>query len=117
MKLTLNVYKNNREIEKTYTTDTYDIMYGVLEDMIAAIDPEMLEGKSSIKDFDDVQLGSVVIKLIPQIKPLLRDIFEGLTDEEIRMTKVKELVPVFVEAFKFAFSEIKGLDNGDGAGN
>lgn len=117
MKLTLNVYKTNREIEKTYTTDTYDIMYGVLEDMIAAVDPEMLEGKSNIKDIDNVQLGSIVIKLLPQIKPLLRDIFEGLTDEEIRRTKVKELIPVFVEAFKFAFDEIKGMGDESNAGN
>lgn len=113
MKLELNVYKNNHEVEKTYTTDTYDIMYGVLEDLVAAFDPEIIEGKRSVKDLEDLQWSGIVIKLLPQIKPLLRDIFEGLTDEEIRRTKVKELIPVFVNAFSYAFSEIKGLGNDD----
>ena len=38
--------------------------------------------------------------------PFLKEIFIGLTDEELRKTKVKELIPLFIEIFKYAFSEL-----------
>lgn len=100
MNLTLNVYKG-REIEKTYTTDTYDIMFGTIESVIEIIDLNKLD--------DNLELGKMILKLLPEIKPMLKDIFDGITDEEIRRTKVKELVPVFVEVFKYSLNELSNL--------
>ena len=34
----LNIYKNQKEIEKTYTIDDYDIMYGTVEDILSVFD-------------------------------------------------------------------------------
>ena len=115
MELKLNVYKadDNRVVEKTYTTDTYDLMYSTLEDLAGAIDTKVL---SSANKPDKVEVGKVIISLLPQIKPLLRGMFAGITDEEIRRTKVKELVPVFVEAFTYAFDQMKSV-NGNNEGN
>lgn len=112
MELKLNIYKNNREVEKTYKTDTFDLMYGTLEDLICAIDPAML--KSGIANIDEMQLGSLVISLLPQIKPLLCEMFDGLTADEVRRTKVKELVPIFIEAFTYAFAELNPLAENSG---
>jgi hypothetical protein len=109
MELKLNVYAG-KEIEKTYTTDTYDLMYGTIEDLTNAID---IEKFNSIDKIGNNELGGIVLKLLPQVKPLLKTIFDGITDEEIKRTKVKELIPVFVEAFKYAFNEIKGLGSGN----
>lgn len=113
MELKLNIY-SGKKIEKTYTTDTYDLMYGTIEDLTNAID---IEKFNSIDKIENTELGGIVLKLLPQVKPLLKTIFDGITDEEIKRTKVKELIPVFVEAFKYAFSEIKGLGDGKAAGN
>lgn len=113
MELKLNIY-SGKKIEKTYTTDTYDLMYGTIEDLTNAIDFEQF---SSIEKINNNELGGIVLKLLPQVKPLLKTIFDGITDEEIKRTKVKELIPVFVEAFKYAFSEIKELGSGKAAGN
>lgn len=109
MKLSLNIYKG-KEVEKTYTTDTYDLMYGTLEDLISAVDADKLDAISG-GNKNNFELGKLVLSLLPQIKPILKSIFDGITDEEIKRTKVKELIPVFIEAFKYAFSEINGLSD------
>lgn len=37
-----------------------------------------------------------------QVKPLLKDVFYGLTDEELKYIKVKELIPVVVGILQIA---------------
>lgn len=106
MDLKLNVYKNNKEIEKTYTATEYDLMWGTMEDLTTAIDLNKIN--------DEVEVGKMVIKVLPQIKPLLKQIFPGLTDEEIRRTKVKELIPIFIDAFQYSLSELDLLGNKQG---
>ena len=100
MNLTLNIYKG-REIEKTYTTDTYDIMFGTIESVIEIIDINKLD--------NNLELGKMILELLPQIKPLLKDIFDGVTDDEIKRTKVKELIPLFVEVFTYSLNELSSL--------
>lgn len=97
MELKLNVYKG-REVEKTYTTDTYDLMYGIVEDILGVLDLEKMT--------DNLEVAKMVINLMPQIKPFLKDVFEGLSDEELRRTKVKELIAVFVNIVRYSINEI-----------
>lgn len=93
----LNVYKNQKEIEKTYEVDNYDIMYGTVQDILAVLD----DGLDQLNDNDQA------IKLITEnrtkLEDLLLDIFggEGLTPEELRRTKLKELIPVFIDLFTY----------------
>ena len=92
----LNIYKNQREIEKTVEVDEYDIMYGTVEDVFDVLD--------GLEDIDDT---TVVMELIRKNKKklddLLLDIFDGtgLTKEDLRKVKVKELVPLFVDLFRY----------------
>lgn len=103
MQLMLNIYKNSREIEKSYEADTYDLMFGTIEDIMS-----LLDGFSLDEDGNEGDLLELVKNGMGMLKPFLKDIFPYVTDEELRMTKVKELVPLFIDIFKFAFSEIKG---------
>lgn len=98
----LNIYKtdNKNEIEKTYTAETYDLMLGTVEDIMEIIDFEKLD--------NTIEVGKMIIKMYPQLKPFLKDIFEGLTDDELKRVKVKELIPLFTEVFK-SISESIGL--------
>ena len=99
----LNVYKNQKEIEKTYEVDNYDIMYGTVQDILAVLD----DGLDKLDD------GDQAIKLITEnkskLEDLLLDIFggEGLTPEELRRTKLKELIPVFTELFVYVQKSFK----------
>lgn len=90
----LNIYKNQREIEKTYEIDHYDIMYGTIEDALAIFD--------EIDDLsDNMQIFKVIQKNRSKLNDLLKDIFPELTDDELRRIKLKELVPVFMGLFTY----------------
>lgn len=103
MELKLNIYKG-REIEKTYTAETYDLMFGTLEDIVNLIDLDTLNSKDSV-DFVGA-VAKIIVKGFDQFKPLFKDIFPGLTDEELRRVRVADLVPVVVDVVKYSFTEM-----------
>ena len=107
MELKLNIYNKNGEIAKTYTASEFDLMWGTIEDLVNCIDIDKID--------DNAAVGKTILNVLPQLKPLLKQIFPGLTDSEMRNTKVKELVPIFMNTFKYAFLEIGTL--GDKSGN
>ena len=105
MEIKLNIYGKGRTVEKTYITNDYAIMHGVVEDLLDALDLEAMTGS------DKKDMISAVSRLIrcrkDVIYPLLKDIFDGLTDEEIRRTTTVELVEVIVDVVKFSLNEIR----------
>ncbi len=102
MELKLNIY-NGKVIEKTYITDTYDLMYGTIEDVLNVIDLDKID--------KSVELGKMIIRLLPLIKPFLKDVFDGLTDEELRRTKVKEVKQIFEKIFSYGFDLLIGVED------
>lgn len=90
----LNIYKDQKTVEKTYEVDEYDIMYGTVEDIF-----DVLDG------IEDMKTNGEILKLIQKnrkkLNGLLLDIFDGLTEEELRRIKIKELVPLFMDLFKY----------------
>lgn len=109
MELKLNVY-NKKEIVKTYTAETYDLMFGTVEDLIDLIDLDKLKTGSDVEIIKLV--GNVVMNGLGIIKPLLKDIFEGLTDNELRNTKTSEIASVLVEVVKFTITQMSKGENG-----
>lgn len=103
MELKLNIY-NGKVIEKTYITDTYDLMYGTIEDVLNVIDLDKID--------KSIELGKMIIRLLPLIKPFLKDVFDGLTDEELRHTKVKEVKQIFEKIFSYGFDLLIGVEDG-----
>ena len=109
MSLILNIYDpQTKEVAKTYTAETVDIMFGTVEDIIEVIDIENLnDNKTWLK---------VIGVSIKKLRPLLKEVFTGLTDDELKYTKVNELIPLFKDIFKFMMNEINGL-GGSGSKN
>lgn len=104
MELVLNIYNpQTRMIDKQYTAETVDIMFGTVEDVIDIIDIEKLD--------NDMEWAKVIAVAMKKLKPLLKEVFIGVTDEELKNTKIKELVPLFVKILKSMLGEIKGLGN------
>lgn len=104
MELTLNIYEK-KKIIKTYTAETYDLMFGTVEDFINVIDINNidLENKESL-----IKIASkVVVSALDIIKPLLKDVFDGLTDAELRNTKISEIVEIIIQIIKFAIKEMR----------
>lgn len=108
MELKLNIYNKDRSIAKTYVKEDYDVMYGVVDDLLEVLDMEVLiNGKST----DDL-IGAVSRLLRARkdiVHPLLMDIFDGLTVEEIRCAKVVEIVEVIIGLTGFSFEQLKML--------
>lgn len=94
MELKLNVYKGSK-IEKTYTAETFRLSTGICEDILQLVDiDKLLSGDLKDKDFQNVlgfELLKIVTKSFSSFKELLKDIFDGLTDEEIRNTPIDEV--------------------------
>lgn len=106
MELKLNVYKNG-EVEKTYQTDTCDILFGTVDDILELIDIDKLDKKDN-----EIEIAKIVVKAIPKLKDLLKDVFIGITEEEIKRTKLRELVPLFINIFKFSVNGIMSTNEG-----
>ena len=100
----LNIYKNQKEIEKTYSVDEYDIMYGTIQDILGILDKVDLQNLKNEQQFLDV-----IVENRTKLEDLLMDIFssEGLTEEELRRIKLRELVPLFTDLFAYVRESFK----------
>lgn len=106
MELKLTIYKG-KEIEKTYTAQDYNVMYGTVEDLLDLLDLDALTGK------DKGSMLSAVSRLLKSrqdvINPLMLDIFEGLTEDELRRSKAVDIVNVILGLAGFSFDQLRGL--------
>lgn len=91
--LTLNVWKNQKEIEKTFEAKEYDLMYGTVEDVLAILD--------GAENADENQMLDLLSKNRKKLNDLILDIFPEMTAKDLRGVKVKELIPLFVSLFSY----------------
>lgn len=107
-KLKLNIYgserdeKGKRQIVKTYETDTIQLLYGPIEDVIGAVNLEKVE--------NDAELAKIIMTVMKQIKPILLDVFYGLTEEELKMTMTDEIIIVVMQILSEAITGILSDD-------
>lgn len=110
MNLKLNIYKN-RVVEKTYSVDEFDIMFGTVEDIVSLIDFNVFS-----KNISDADLIKMVMPLIgggfEQVKNLLKEIFPELNDEELKRVKIKEIIPLLVNLVSFSLNQISSVGSG-----
>lgn len=99
----LNIY-DKKKVVKTYEVDTYDLMFGTIEDVADAVKLDELKSGSDVEIIKMV--GNLVLTSMDTIKNLLKDIFDGITDEELKKTKVNEIALVIVEVVKFTINQL-----------
>lgn len=100
--LKLKIYEKG-QVVKTYEAETADILWGTIEDLLGVVDLDKFNSLES--DEGKLEVGKALLKCVPILMPFLQEIFVGLTDEELRKTKVKELIPLFIEIFKYSFEQ------------
>ena len=107
----LNIYEK-KQVVKTYEVNSYDLMFGTVEDVANAINLDEL------KNGTDAEIMKMVIKLIGSsmdtIKQLMMDIFDGLTADELKNVKVSEMARVIVEVVTYTINQ---LNMGTGSKN
>jgi len=99
----LNIY-DKKKIVKTYSVDTYDLMWGVVEDVANAI--KLDELKTGNQDEIIKLVANFVVSGRDTVNYLLKDIFDGITDEELRCVRVSEIVTVLVDVVKFTIAQL-----------
>lgn len=99
----LDIY-DHKTVVKTYETDTYEIMFGTVEDLINAAKLDTIEKGSDAEIV--VAATNLVTTSMGTVKDLLKDIFDGLTDDEIKHTRVSDIVNVIVEVILYAVGQI-----------
>ncbi len=108
MELKLPIYEN-KKVVKIYTAETYDVMFGTVEDLINVLD---IEKFTSGKDADLVQsVAAAIPKVFGLVKPLLKDIFEGLTDDELKRCKLSDIIKVLSNVIKFSITQMNTGNN------
>ncbi len=92
MKLTLEIPKkeNKKEIEKVYEAEGFELPFEIVDNVIEALD---------LEETDNTKLGMAILKSAKYIKPVMLDIFEGLTAEELGRVSVSKLVPIIFQIF------------------
>ena len=99
--LRLNIYKNQKEILKTYEVKEYDLMFGTVEDILCFI--ESISGGAS-----EQEILTAISKQKHLLTDLLFDIFPELTKEEARYIKSNEVIPIFMEVFTYVTNSVTG---------
>ena len=105
--IALKIYKaeNKNEVEKTYKADGYDLMLGTVEDFMSILDIDKMT--------DNIAVAKMVVKGYGQLKPLLKDVFPGITDEELNRVKVQELVQTIMQIGLSIIESLKELKPGN----
>lgn len=94
----LNIYEK-KEVIKTYEADSYDLMFGTIEDVANALNLDDLKTGS---DVEIIRMATkLVLTSLGTVKDLMKDIFDGLTDEELKKAKVKDMAQVLLEVGKY----------------
>jgi hypothetical protein len=104
MEVRLNIY-NKSAVEKTYEADTAHITFGTIEDLFENV---KLDGAKS-----DAELMKMIASSLPKLKPFLKEFFVGITDDEIKRTRITELVRVFIDITTSVISDIVGDKNAE----
>lgn len=99
----INIYKNQKEIEKTLEVDEYDVMYGTIQDVLELLD----EGIADLNDEEG--LFKLIAANRGKLEALLLDIFSpvGMQKEDLRNIKVRELIPLFISLFTYVQESFK----------
>lgn len=93
-----------KAVVKTYKAETYDLMWGTVEDIANAF--RLDDAKEVSGDEIQRMLGQYIVSHLPDVHEFLKDIFEGITDEEIRNTKAEDIIMVFVEIAIYTITNV-----------
>lgn len=113
--ISLNIYRRNpetrkRELDRTVTAETVFLPFGVVQDILEAIDVDTVVALISGKKIDDkaekaalVQtLAPAIMGALREVTPLLLDVFPDTTEDEIRMCDTSDIARVVVEILTMA---------------
>lgn len=106
----LNIRDDKNQIAKTYTTEEVNLKMGTVEDIIEVVNIDKL-----INNADDtaVNLYDVIASLMTNsyklCKPIIKDIFPEITEEELRNVNFKDVISLVVDIIRYSISDINTI--------
>ena len=98
--LELNIYQRN-ELKKTYTAEGYFLTVGTMEDVLGVLDFDKME--------DEKEVAKMIVKACTRLQPRVYDIFPDLTDEDDRLIRISDLVPLCVQVCRDIIGAVKSV--------
>ena len=99
----LNVYEK-KKVVKTYTADSYKLLLGTVEDVSNAVKLDELKTGSK------AEILSMAFNLVKNsysvAKDLMKDIFDGITDEDLRHCAVDEIAVVIADVITMTIGQL-----------
>ena len=96
--------RKHGEIIKTYTADIEDVNYGVIEDVSRIVDLEMLD---NITDQEATKLINDIVKTkASEVKSILKEIFDGVTEQELRQVKPRQISAALYEIVVYTANDL-----------
>lgn len=104
MEIKLNIYKD-KKVEKTYTATDFKLYTRDVEDILALINVESFQ-KGKNEEQLAIDIIGLVARSFSKFKPIVQNVFEGLTDEEYGRTSIQELGVAIFQIFTYAIGEM-----------
>jgi hypothetical protein len=110
MEFKLNIYDGD-EVVKTYLADDYKLKVGTAEDILSLVDVDKLsfdvENEAAL-----LEIFKVVAKAFDSFRPMMKDVFRGLTDEEYSQASIVEVGVVVLNIIKYTFVQLTNAASG-----
>ena len=106
----LNIRNDKNKIVKTYQTEEVNLKMGTVEDIVEIINiDKLLNNKedTSVNLYDVI--ATVAMNSYRMCKPIIKDVFPQITDEELRNINFKEVVNTVVDIIKYSISDINNV--------
>lgn len=96
--------RDHKEIIKTYEADIDDVNYGVIEDVSRIVD---IEAMASMTEKESMKLiSSIARDKAADVKSILKEIFDGVTDEELRQVKPRQISKALYEIVVYTIEDL-----------
>lgn len=115
MELKLNIYTDGKlkEIEKTYVANDFELSTGTCEDLLNIINIDMFDDMEALSN--ETKLTYILKSIVGGValfKDILKNVFDGLNDDEIKRTKTSDIINCVAAIIKYS---VTGLFNSFGS--
>lgn len=108
----LHIYDRKGKVVKTYEKEAADLMFFTIEDVAEAL--ELKSGEKIAIDAMTDKVTDFINTNYEKSKSLVKGVFDELTDDELKMTKMAEYIAALVELIGCAISFLGKTKNSDG---
>ena len=106
MELKLNIYDDDGQTVKTYSSHDFDLMTGTCEDILKAIDIDRIMANMKHTEMLGQEIIRVVLTGYEKFRPFIFKAFKGLTEEEFAHTKMKEVGHIITSIVIYTINEL-----------